>query len=518
MNYKVIANFLSQLLIMLGLGMCISAGLAYYYDEEAALSPMIICSVSAVIPSLLIYFFTRGCKKEQLVTELRESYASVSLGWLLATAFGCLPFILIGQFTLPDALFEAAAGLTTTGASVISEKLMLSNGELLLGGLESLPKSLLFWRSLLNWYGGMGIVFFALLLMPIIATSNKSLLYNAEVPGLKTDSSQLTPRVKDSVLILSGIYTFLTIASCVVYRLTGIDTWFDALCHAFSTVSTGGFSSRNASLGAYPSPLLHWAVIFFMFLSACNFTLILQALKGHFTFWKDEEFRFFAYMILGATLIVAGLIWFERPEGLPMTGAPDTILPRGLEYYLRLAAFHVVSLASTTGLAISDYDAVWNIPAVRILLFLLMFPAGCGGSTSGGMKCSRLIVLFKHVRYEVRSCLFPHAVCDIRLSGERVPMSIVSRTLAFATIYVFILFAVATCIMFMEDAPTLSTAFGSAFTCLSNVGPGFGKTGPCETFGWFIAPTKNLLSLTMIAGRLELFTLCVLFLPSFWKK
>ncbi len=525
MNLRAVANTVSFLLLLLSLGMFLSAGFGFIYDYPETGGPLacrpalhlIACGLATALPALAVFLVTRRRRGEpELQVGIREGFASVAFGWAVASCFCGLPFILSAHFRLADAIFETAAGLTTTGASIISDKLVLSDGTLLDGGLESLSHALLFWRCLLNWFGGVGIVFFALLVQPFLSMNRGAMLYNAEVPGLKTDNSQLAPRVRNSVLMLTVVYLTLTALAALVYSLCGM-SFFDAICHAFSSVSTGGFSTHADSLGAFNSPALHWAAIFMMFVSACNFTLILKLLtEGKFIFWQDEEFRFFLKMVLGAVLITTLLIWFNCPDGLPLMGA-SSAHPRTLEYYLRLAAFHVISLASTTGYAISDYDA-WHIPPILILFFLIMFPAGCGGSTAGGMKCSRIIVVAKHALYEIRHCLSPRTVCDIRLSGERIPPSMISKTTAFIGIYVAVVFAVASVILFACGGTSISTAFGAALTCISNVGPGFGQVGPALSFGWMSAPVKLLLSLTMVAGRLELYTICVLFLPSFWRR
>lgn len=530
MNFRAVINTIAFLLLILSAGMVLSAIIGFIYDRNPDGTSlymgiiqchqaweMLICSLLTATPAMGTILMTRYKRGErETKVGIREGFASVGFGWIIASVFCALPFIISSDFKFVDALFESAAGLTTTGASIISDSLACRNGTSLPNGLESLSCALRFWRCLLNWFGGVGIVFFALLIQPLLNMNKSAMLYNAEVPGLKTDNSQLAPRVRHSVGMLSVVYLLLTAFAALVYVLCGME-FYDAICHAFSSVSTGGFSTKNASLGAFPLPVLHWAVIAIMFLASCNFTLILKLVtERKFLFWKDEEFRFFFKMILLAGLAVTAILWFKCPDGLPILGSAETH-PRSVEYYLRLSFFHIISLGSTTGYAISDYDA-WLLPPVKIIFFLIMFPAGCGGSTAGGIKCSRLIVVAKQILFEIRHNLFPRTISDIRLSGERISQSLVSKTVVFVTLYLLLTILLSSILMVTSTEISPSTAFGSVLTCLSNVGPGFDQTGPALSFCWMSAPIKYLLTLTMIAGRLELYTICVLFLPSFWKR
>ena len=515
MNYRAIVHVISLLLIFLSLGMASAGAVSQLQHDASSCSKIFFfCAGVTLAAALLGLLFARRRRGErEYKTGVREGFAAVAFSWLLASLFGALPFYCLADMTPADAIFETASGLTTTGASVIAETLTLNNGQLLSGGLESLPHGLLYWRCMLNWFGGVGIVFFVLLILPLMNYGKGNQLYNAEVPGLKTDSEQLTPRLLSSVRLILGVYLLLTFLATAVYWLGGMEV-FDALCHAFATVSTGGFSTKAKSIGHYQSAFLQWSVIFFMFISACNFSLIVKMfITRKFLFFADEEFRFFAYLTCGASVLVALFLYAHCPAGIP--GLNGTI-PRSTEAFLRTAFFQVTSLISTTGFATSDYMQ-WGVTPVLLILWCIIFPCGCGGSTSGGIKCSRLIVIFKQVHSEIKRCLFSRTLSDVRLSGNRIEQSLVHKTMAFVLLYLLVFLGVGVALTFLVQAD-LQTALGAALACLSNVGPGFGAVGPAGHYAWLNAPAKYLLVFTMIAGRLELYTVLVLFLPAFWKR
>jgi len=515
MNYRAIVHVISMLLVFLGLGMASAGTVSKLQHDAASCSEgFFLCAGLTLVAALLGVLISRRRKGErEYRTGVREGFAAVAFSWLLASVFGALPFYYIAALAPADAIFETASGLTTTGASVIAETLTLRHGQLLSGGLESLPHGLLYWRSMLNWFGGVGIVFFVLLILPLMNYGKSNQLYNAEVPGLKTDSEQLTPRLLSSVRLILGVYMLLTFLATAVFWLGGMEV-FDALCHAFATVSTGGFSTKTNSIGHYQSAFLQWSVIFFMFISACNFSLIVKMfITRRCLFFMDEEFRFFAYLTCGSSVLVAVLLYANCPAGIP--GMNGTI-SRSVEPFLRTAFFQVTSLISTTGFATSDYMQ-WGLSPVLLILWCILFPCGCGGSTAGGIKCSRFIVIFKQMHSEIRRCLFSRTLSDVRLSGHRIEQPLVNKTMAFVLLYLLVFLGVAVTLTFLVETD-LQTAFGAALACLSNVGPGFGAVGPVGNYAWLSAPAKYLLVLTMIAGRLELYTVLVLFLPAFWKR
>ena len=520
MNYRSIISLLALLLLALCLCMvppCICALL--WNEGELVVSNFYRCLLTTGLFSGLLFgarylLGRRRAKRGKApLGGAREGFAAVSLCWFFAVLFSSLPFVFVSSFKFCDAIFESASGLTTTGASVISNSLALRNGAVLSGGLESLPRSLLLWRSLLNWLGGVGIVFFMLLVLPFMHLNLGRQLYNAEVPGIKTDSDQMTPRLITSVMWIVGIYVSLTALCALSYRICGMST-YEAICHSFATISTGGFSTRANSFGTFSNAWLHWSVIFFMFISACNFSLIIKlCTTRRLIFLKDAEWRFFFLMVVFVVAVSTALLRMRHPDEQHLLNGDPVI---GFLPTLRISLFQIVSVASTTGFGTSDYES-WGISGILLLLGIVMFPCGCGGSTAGGIKCSRVIVAMKYLAYEVRRCVFPRTLSDVRLNNERLGNEVVNKILAFIVLYILIFIFGTAFVSFVENC-NLRTAVGASLTCLSNVGPGFGKVGPSGNFGWMLWPTKLFLSLVMVTGRLELYTVLVLFFPSFWKR
>lgn len=518
MNRRVVIHVISLLLGIVGISESAMALAALLLgDGLRTAAQMGLCALLAIAAAAAGFWLTRRRRGEnQPQTRARDGFAGVGIGWLAATLAAALPFILIADLPLADALFEATSGLTTTGSSVLADGLATRSGTVLRGEvIEAMPRCLLLWRATMNWLGGIGIVFFVLLLLPLMKVAQGKMLYNAEVPGLKTDDSQLTPRLSTSVKLVLGVYCALTALCGALYWLLGMEA-FDAVCHAFSTISTGGFSTHSASFAFFwERPLLQWCATLFMFLSACNFALFVRSvLERREVFHQDEEFRLFCYLFVIATLLSAALLWLRRTEGIPLLSGVQE--PRGLESCLRAAAFQVATLMSTTGFCTSDYQ-VWGQPAILLLFALLMIPCGCGGSTAGGMKMGRVIVLVKQLRFELEHCLSPHALRNVRLNGERIEPALLNKTMAFALMYIVVLLVVAF-LLTLLDGTDVATALGASISSLGNIGPGFGLVGPAGAFTAFSAPAKWLLSLEMIVGRLELYTLLVMFCPSFWWR
>ncbi|MBO4619064.1 MAG: TrkH family potassium uptake protein [Victivallales bacterium] len=490
-------------------------------------TPKVVCGflitliLTAILSAIFYYVCRQRLGRRTLETSARDGFVSVGIGWLVVSVIAAVAFKLTIGIPWADAIFETSSGLTTTGATILGDSALFEAPMGCVGEAEpSFGYGILFWRAMLNWLGGVGIVFFVLLLLPMLKLGQSKMLYNAEVPGLKTAADQTTPHLATSVWCVLGVYGGLTLAAILLYHIFGM-TWFDAVCHAFSTISTGGFSPRADGLASYNNrPALQWIVVLFMFLSACNFSLHIQrftSLKE--VYWKDEEFRVFFIVVLVAIGFVAmtlGLSKIPREKLFLNGGAGVTFV--SVEEYLRVAAFQVVTVLSTTGFCNGNWES-WGISSVLLLLAILMVPCGCGGSTAGGMKWSRIVVLFKQLSLEIRRCISPRMVQDIRLNNERLDNGVVGKTLAFAALYFIITIVVAFVLSVIEPmASNVSTAFGAALTSLSNVGPGFGAVNPAGNFAQFNAVSKLLLALTMIVGRLELFTIIVLFLPSTWKK
>ena len=509
---------MALLLCIIGGMMMMSVVVSSLMDDKPEITwKLLAISVGTLAVSFECFRTTRRRPGEQRFrTGARDGYASVTLGWLLCSFVAAIPFYVCSNMTWADSIFESCSGLTTTGASVMTPNLNLRTGFHLVGGIEGMPKGVLFWRSTLNWLGGVGIVFFIVMILPLLKVGYGKQLYNAEVPGLKTAGDQMTSRLATSVKWTLAVYLSLTLLSMLTYWALGM-TLYDAINHSFTTVSTGGFSTKNDSLAYYNDHIpLQWAVILFMFLAACNFGLMVKLFSQRkFSFFSDEEFRFFGKTALFAIIFTAAVLYIRRPDELVSLGSRPSF-QHGVEAYLRTSAFHVVTAMSTTGYMTSDWNT-WNAPCLIMLFMLLMFPCGCGGSTCGGIKYSRIIIILKQFKYEIRHCIFPNTIQDVRLNGERIEHDLIRKTLTFIILYVSIFVAVAA-VLSLEKGVGVAEAFSGSLTCLSNVGPGYGNLGPAFGFDWLSPFSKYLLALTMIIGRLELYSVLVLFLPSFWKR
>ena len=510
MNFCLVFQTISWLIALEGVAVCLSSGVACAMKDPACdVLNLLVCGGITIAAGLIGIFLTRKASGQP---GFREGFAVVTFGWLLISVFGALPFFVVTGMKWYDAVFETVSGFTTTGASVISEKLQLCRGYSLPQGIESLPKGILFWRALTHWIGGMGIVVFSLAFLPIFAKGGQA-LYNAEVPGVKTRSDQFTPRIASTAKILLLVYCGLTFAETFLLHFFGMSL-FDAVCHSFATISTGGFSTKNASIAGFTfnSRKIQLIIIVFMFLAGCNFILLFRALNGlPFKDYINEEFRFFSLILLGSSLVIAGYLFFSHLI------EPET----GIAYHYNMkdsllaAAFQVVSISTTTGFSTANY-ALWPT-AAGVIIFTLMLMGGCGGSTSGGIKCMRMILLWKFSLSELRRNIFPHSMQNIRLNGDRMTVPTINRVLGFLMIYMLTSLVFQLLFTFVFDMDLL-TAISASVTCISNVGPAFGKLAPDQSFYWVSAPAKLLMALEMLIGRLELYTVMIFFLPSFWKK
>ncbi len=510
MNKRAVINVISALVVVIGLLIAVSGVVGILMnDHKIAVIQMFVCATFSIVVGTFFFIKTKsGNKKNQL--GVREGFGIVTLGWIAASVFGCIPFIIISNMYWYDAFFETMSGFTTTGASVLDDNLLLMNGKTLVYGIADLPKGLLFWRSLTHWLGGMGIVVLSLAILPFLGIGGQQ-LYNAEVPGPTSD--QLTPRIANSAKILWAVYLLLTVAE-VLLLWKGNMPMFDAWCTAFGTLATGGFSTQQASIGAYNNSYFDFIICIFMFLAGCNFILHYKALCGKPLFyWKDEEFRFYFGLVFFSSVLIAGLLIFDKVTIHTTAGlkvAPDFLNA------LRYSTFQVLSIFTTTGFATADFN-LWPAFAA-ILLVTLMFIGGCGGSTGGGMKNSRIILLFKYGKAQLERCLFPHLVSNVRLNKIRVPMGTVHKVVTFFFFFIAIFLIVALVLCLLDTNMNFRTSLTASIAALGNIGPGLGKVGPTCTYSWITPYGKILLSFAMLLGRLELYTVLVLFLPSFWKK
>lgn len=434
--------------------------------------------------SALLFFM--GARRESgWRAGVRESFVVVSLSWAAASTVGALPYYIHGMApTFADAFFEAMSGFTTTGATILAD-------------IEAQPSGLLFWRGLTHWIGGMGIIALGMAILPFTGIGGMKLL-KAEAPGL--DREKMTPRLHQMALRLWGIYLLLTVAATVLL-LGGGMSLFDALCHAFSAVATGGFSFKNRSIGYYNSPYIECVLVFFMFTSAVNYTLHYKFLRGDSRPYADDELRFFSRIVIIAVAATTAALY---SNGL-YTGVLES---------LRYAAFQVVSVVTSTGFCTADYDA-WP-PVIHSVFIFLMVAGGCAGSTSGGIKSIRILVLARHIRAGMTSALHPRGVVRVRMGERAVRGDAVALASAFFVLYIAVLVAGA---LFMAWLGLdFTSAFTSAAAALGNTGPGLGAVGPARSYAAVPQAGKWALSLLMLLGRLELFSVAVLIMPDMWRR
>jgi trk system potassium uptake protein TrkH len=415
----------------------------------------------------------------------RDGFAIVTFGWIAAAVAGAFPYLLSGVISHPvSALFESMSGFTTTGASVLS-------------GLEHVPRGILFWRGMTQWLGGMGVLVLCIAILPFLGVGGMQ-IYRAEIPGPSKD--RLTPRIASTAKLLWGLYVLLSLAEAALLMTGGMD-WFDACCHTFTTMSTGGFSTRTASIAAFDSAYIEIVIIVFMFLAGANFALHYRALRGEpRSFVRDPEFRFYTVLWLGSCLLLSFNVWGEVYEG---AGAA-----------LRAGFFQGTSIMTTTGFVTQDFN-VWP-SASRLLLVLLMFIGGCGGSTGGGIKVVRFLVILKKIARELGRAMHPRTIIRIKLGRQSLEESTVSNISSFFIIFVAI-FAVASLAMTFYT-PDMVTAASSVAATLGNIGPGLGAVGATETYASIPTAGKLILVACMLLGRLELYTVLVLLHRGFWKR
>jgi trk system potassium uptake protein TrkH len=480
MNLSLVQRILGKLLIGYAATMLIPLALGIYH-QDTTIQPFLLAA--SITGGIGLFFILRGRGSEDKM-GVRESFVIVAAGWVLASLLGALPFWfaeIVPGYT--DALFEAISGLTTTGSSIIAD-------------VEILPQSILLWRSLTHWLGGMGIIVLFIILLPNTGFGAVH-LYNAEVPGPL--SKRIMPRIRDTAITLWRIYTFLTLLLIILLKLAGM-SWFDAVNHAFSTISAGGFSTKNTSIIYYDSLVIELIIVAFIIIAGGNFRIYLEAWrKKSFKPFRNTEYIVYLLIVFGATLLIGA--------GLALGHG------QSLDYVARHSLFQVVSLITGTGFASSDYDQ-W--PALtKLILFVLMFVGGCAGSTTGGMKISRIMLLTKNAWSMLRRGIHPQAVSNIKLEGKVIEPAALNMVSVFFFLYVGI-FGIASIIIAgtgLEPFDAMSAVAAS----LGNVGPGFGIVGPTTTFAEVTILGKWVLSLCMLLGRLEFFTLLILIRWEFWR-
>jgi len=468
------------LLGSLAVAMLLPIPFSFYYQSGDHWALLLSAAATATVGAAL-YLLTDLNR----TLRAREGFAIVTFGWVAFSTFGSLPYLLHGAIpSFTDAFFETMSGFTTTGATILTD-------------IEAMPHGLLFWRSLTHWLGGMGIIVLSLAVLPFLGVGGMQ-LFKAEVPGPVAD--KLTPRITETAKILWGVYMLLSAVEAVLLLLGGM-TLFDALCHTFGTMATGGYSTRNASVGAYDSPYIDYVIVLFMFLAGANFSLHYRFLRGQwYIYRRDREFLVYLGIVLVATLLIGGDLILNQNNSIA-----DAI---------RYALFQVVSIQTTTGYGTADYEQ-WA-PSSQYILWLLMFIGGCAGSTGGGLKVMRLHLLFKFSLTEFTRLLHPNAVVPVRMRNVAIPREVITNILGFFVIYIFV-FALGVFILTLLGVDIL-TALGATIATLANIGPGLAEVGPTDNYAFIPAAGKWTLSLLMLMGRLELFTVLVLFSPAFWKR
>lgn len=482
-NFRFILKTLGFLLIIESIFMMVATVISFYYQEISG-DAMLLSSVITIVSGICLRIL--GTENFQRPIGKRESFLVVTLSWVIMSAFGMLPFYLSGAIpNISNAYFETVSGFTTTGSSILLN-------------IDEMPLGLLFWRCMTQWIGGMGIIVFALALLPILG-GNASALYDAETTGIVHERFQ--PRVAQIAKRIWGVYITITAILCFLLWL-GPMNLFDSVCHAMSTMATGGYSTKQASIAHWNSPYLEYVISLFMFIGGTNFALIYFLFKGvPKRLFKDEEFRWYAVIVGIFVVVIASMLFFTGQMGNP-------------EIAFRTSLFQVVSTITTTGFATADYT-LWGAFYTFALCLLMLFCA-CAGSTSGGVKIVRIIVLFKNAINEFKRQVHPNAILPVRLNGHVVPIEIVTKILAFIFLYLAII--VISLLVLSLSGMGFEESAGSALTCMGNVGPGLGETGPSGHFANIPTFSKWYLSFLMVTGRLELFTVLSLFMPAFWKR
>ena len=481
MSPSTILNLLGYINLFLAGSMLFPLLVNWIYGEPHARGFLLSIASTAVSGLLLIGIFKRSTRD----LSHRDGFAIVAFGWISATFFGGLPYLFTGSLdSLVDACFEAASGFTTTGSTVLTDIEKNSNG-------------VLFWRGLTQWLGGMGIILLSMAFLPFLGVGGMQ-LYKAEVPGPTAD--KLTPRISHTARVLWQVYILISTAQVLVLLVGGMNL-FDSICHTFTTMATGGFSTKNISVEHYRSPFIEYAITFFMFVAGANFALHYQFLKGNFrALGQDPEFRFYTGVVVVSTLFITINL---------LPGLSGDVLKS-----FRLALFQVVSIQTTTGYSSVDFEK-WPAFSQYVLL-ALMFIGGCAGSTGGAIKCIRIYVLIKEAARELYRLVHPHAVAPVKLAGKVLSQDTLNgiRALFFLYIGIFLLASLAVSLLGAD----IITSVSAVATTLGNTGPGLGEVGPLDNFAHLPAASKWILTACMLFGRLEIYTLLVLIYPEFWRK
>lgn len=486
-NGGVTLNVIGSLLLIMGVMMLPSVVFSIYYNESD-LIPLIGSSGITFTVGTILKLATKSSKDAEI--KKRDGYLIVTAGWVAMAIFGTLPYLLSGS--IPDisgAFFETMSGLSTTGASVLDN-------------IEEMPHGILFWRSMTQWIGGMGIIVLTIAILPLLGIGGME-LFVAEAPGPTKD--KIHPRIKETAKRLWVIYVILTFAQTIILMFSGMG-FFDAINHALTTNSTGGFSTKQNSIAAFNSPLIETVIVIFMFIAGTNFTLIYFGFKGKFSkFWKNDEFKWYLIAVISLIAILTPVVYHY------------SVYPEGDNPYVhafRDTTFQVVSTITTTGYASADFTT-WG-PLATFIFFLLLFSGASAGSTAGGIKIVRIVILMKNGFLEFKKRLHPNAIIPVYLNKQVVPSHIIYNLLAFIFLYLFVF--VCGSVIMTAFGENFEVAISSVATSIGNVGPGISDVGPSHSFSGISDGGKWLLSFLMLFGRLELFTVALLFTPYYWRR
>lgn len=502
LNWRLIRYILGLLLLVESFFLLVTAGVGFYYHVTQGETDWIYFLTVALCTSALGLWGWLSNRHHTIQISTREGFFVVSFTWVMFSIIGMVPYLLNGTCsTVADAFLETMSGFTTTGCTTIQN-------------LEEQPHAILFWRCLTQWLGGLGIVVISLALMPLIGTGATQ-IFGAETNGIQVD--KLRPKIQQTARRLWGIYVTLSLLNAILYWVAGMSV-FDAVCHTFSTMASGGFSNYGDSLGHFHSPLIEYICIAFLFLTSVNFNLYYFIGVGRFHYWwKNEEFRMFSFAVVGFTVLFLLLNAATRWCSDSVTPEQIAALDNGtFESAFRSALFHTLAICSSAGFQAEYFDyVVWG-PVFWIPTLILMAMGGCTSSTAGGLKVVRMVVLVKNTRNELLQALNPRSFTSVRLNGHTLHTEAVYKILAMLSIYLIL---VVVSIFLMQCLGlTLDTSIGAVISAFGNTGPALGTLGPA--FTWADVPElgKWYLSLCMLVGRLEIFTVVLLFLPMFWKK
>jgi trk system potassium uptake protein TrkH len=476
-----VGYLLSLLLMFASLTLAVPLAVSAGYGESETVGDFAATLLIGVVIGAAGYFFLRT---DLAGLSRREGFAAVALGWMMVCALGAVPFMLAGGLDPINAWFETVSGFSGTGSSVIPD-------------VEGLPRGLAFWRSFTHWLGGMGFIALYIAIFPLMGVGAMQ-LFRAEAPGLEMD--RLRPRIKSTARILWLIYLGMSVI-LTVFLMAGGMGWFDAVCQMFAAIGTGGFSTKNTGIAGFHSAYIDWVIIVALWVASTNFALWWAVLGGKpKRLLKDPEWRFYTLVLLGCSAVVATLLYLQSDASLH-----DSI---------RNATFVVVTTASTTGFTLANYEE-WA-PLSQFIIFMLLFMGGCAGSTAGAMKAVRVLLFSKLAWRGLFSTVHPQAVASPRLGGRPVPVATMQGVATFMGLYLFT-WVVATAGVSLTDVD-FATATSAVATAMGGVGPGLGKIGPMDNFLWMHPAAKGVLTFCMLAGRLEIVTLMLIFVPAYWRR